>query len=87
MKLFEYQAKAAFAEAGIPVPRSALADGIEEVEKAVANVGAPCVVKAQVLRGGARQGGAYPVCGKRRPGLGKSRRSVQFAFRRAQGSG
>ncbi|MDR2820472.1 MAG: succinate--CoA ligase [Desulfovibrio sp.] len=57
MKLFEYQAKEAFAEAGIPVPVGALASGIDAVDEAVAVTGVPCVIKSQVLKGGRGKAG------------------------------
>ena len=57
MKLFEYQAKQAFADAGIPVPHGELATTMEEVAEAVHKVGLPCVLKSQVLRGGRGKAG------------------------------
>lgn len=55
MKLFEYQAKEAFAAAGIAVPRSVLAADEESVVSA--DVGWPRVLKSQVLRGGRGKAG------------------------------
>jgi succinyl-CoA synthetase beta subunit len=52
MKLFEYQAKDLFAKAGIPVPVSRLTENAEELDAAIDVSGLPCVLKAQVLRGG-----------------------------------
>ena len=57
MKLFEYQAKEVFNEFGIPVPNSILIEDINELEKAVNTVGFPCVLKAQLLRGGRGKAG------------------------------
>lgn len=57
MKLHEYQAKEAFAAAGIPVPRSALAEDAEGAARAAASLGFPCVLKSQVLRGGRGKAG------------------------------
>ena len=57
MKLFEYQAKDAFAERGIPVPRRRLCADAEEVVAAAAELGLPCAVKSQVLRGGRGKAG------------------------------
>lgn len=57
MKLFEYQAKQAFAEGGIPVPHGALAATVEEVAEAIKKIGVPCVLKSQVLRGGRGKAG------------------------------
>lgn len=57
MKLFEYQAKELFQEAGLAVPKSCVISSIEEAAKAAGEVGFPCVVKAQVLRGGRGKAG------------------------------
>ncbi len=57
MKLFEYQAKDLFEESGIPVPRRSLISDASEIDGAVEEVGFPCVVKAQVLRGGRGKAG------------------------------
>ena len=57
MKLFEFQAKEAFAENGIPVPKGIVATNIEEVKAAVKEAGLPCVVKSQVLAGGRGKAG------------------------------
>ncbi len=57
MKLFEFQAKEAFSQAGIAVPKAALAASVGEVRAAVAVVGAPCVLKSQVLSGGRGKAG------------------------------
>ncbi len=61
MKLFEYQAKEAFREAGIPVPESFLISRAEEISAAVNQVGLPCVVKSQVLQGGRGKAGLIKV--------------------------
>lgn len=57
MKLFEYQAKELFAEHGIPVPDSTLISCISELNKALEEIGLPCVLKAQVLQGGRGKAG------------------------------
>ena len=57
MKLFEYQAKALFAEAGIPVPKGQVVADSADVAEAAKETGTPCVVKAQVLRGGRGKAG------------------------------
>ena len=58
MKLFEYQAKEAFAAAGIPIPKGVMATASPgEVENAVKIVGTPCVIKSQVLQGGRGKAG------------------------------
>ena len=57
MKLFEYQAKELFEEAGIAVPRGRLVSDVAEVDGALEEVGLPCAIKAQVLRGGRGKAG------------------------------
>ncbi|MDP3176313.1 MAG: acetate--CoA ligase family protein, partial [Spirochaetaceae bacterium] len=57
MKLFEHQAKEAFAAAGIPVPRSSLATDADGATAAARDLGFPCVLKSQVLRGGRGKAG------------------------------
>lgn len=57
MKLFEFQAKDAFRQCGIPVPQGALIEGPEELPGAIGELGLPCVVKAQVLQGGRGKAG------------------------------
>lgn len=57
MKLFEFQAKEAFAGKGIPIPRGVVVTSKEEIAAAVKTVGAPCMIKAQVLRGGRGKAG------------------------------
>jgi succinyl-CoA synthetase beta subunit len=57
MKLFEYQAKELFEEAGIPVPEGKLVSSVSELDGAVEEVGVPCAIKAQVLQGGRGKAG------------------------------
>lgn len=57
MKLFEHQAKDLFREAGVPVPEGRLVGDVSEMDGAVEEVGLPCAVKAQVLRGGRGKAG------------------------------
>lgn len=57
MKCFEYQAKAVFKEAGIPIPNSVLIQSENELDAALDTIGAPCVVKSQVLSGGRGKAG------------------------------
>lgn len=57
MKLFEYQAKEAFAAEGIPIPRGLLCENANAVAEAATGLGFPCVVKSQVLRGGRGKAG------------------------------
>lgn len=61
MKLFEYQAKDVFKQAGIAVPNSVLAENMDEIDKAVDEIGFPCVLKSQVLRGGRGKAGLIKV--------------------------
>ncbi len=57
MKLFEYQAKELFKEAGIPIPRSALVKKRQEMAAALDAIGTPCMVKCQILSGGRGKAG------------------------------
>ena len=57
MKIHEYQAKAIFREAGIPVPREAAAVTPDEAGVEARKVGLPVIVKAQVLVGGRGKAG------------------------------
>jgi succinyl-CoA synthetase beta subunit len=57
VKLFEHQAKELFEEAGIAVPRGRLVSDASEVDDALEEVGLPCAIKAQVLRGGRGKAG------------------------------
>lgn len=61
MKLFEYQAKDVFKQYGIAVPNSKLVLKTDEVIKAVEEIGFPCVLKSQVLRGGRGKAGLIKV--------------------------
>ncbi|MCL2832519.1 MAG: acetate--CoA ligase family protein [Treponema sp.] len=61
MKLFEYQAKTIFAEAGIPVPVFSVIENIDGLDKALEVSGLPCAVKAQVLSGGRGKAGLIKI--------------------------
>jgi succinyl-CoA synthetase beta subunit len=61
MKLHEYQAKQAFADAGIPTPSSELATSTEEVVAAADRIGYPVAVKAQVQVGGRGKAGGIEI--------------------------
>ena len=61
MKLFEYQAKEAFRDKGLPTPKGVLVRGMDELDGAFAEVGFPCVLKSQVLRGGRGKAGLIKV--------------------------
>jgi succinyl-CoA synthetase beta subunit len=57
VKLFEYQAKDLFREAGIPVPEGSLVGEVSDLDGAIREVGVPCAIKAQVLQGGRGKAG------------------------------
>jgi succinyl-CoA synthetase beta subunit len=57
MKLYEYQAKEVFKEAGITIPNSVLITDESQLDEAIKNVGLPLVVKSQVLSGGRGKAG------------------------------
>jgi succinyl-CoA synthetase beta subunit len=61
MKLHEFQAKQAFADAGIPTPASELATSTEEVVAAADRIGYPVAVKAQVQVGGRGKAGGIEI--------------------------
>src|ERR1700759_4560557 len=62
MRFFEYEARAIWAKAGIPVPRHGFAKTPEEVRTIAAEIGGPVVIKSQVLTGGRIKagGGQFP---------------------------
>ncbi|MFX1245478.1 MAG: ADP-forming succinate--CoA ligase subunit beta [Promethearchaeota archaeon] len=57
MRLFEYEAKEAFRQVGIPLPPSGLANTPEEAAKITADLACPVVIKAQILAGGRGKAG------------------------------
>jgi succinyl-CoA synthetase beta subunit len=57
MKIHEYQAKQLFAQAGIPVPREAVAQTQFAAKTIAQELGLPVVIKAQVLVGGRGKAG------------------------------
>lgn len=63
MKLYEYQAKELFSEAGISVPKAVVVDldRQEDIMKQASAVDFPVVVKAQVLRGGRGKAGLIKI--------------------------
>jgi succinyl-CoA synthetase beta subunit len=62
MKIHEYQAKALFREAGIPVPAGAVATSVDEAVAAYASLGVElAVVKAQIHAGGRGKGGGVKL--------------------------
>ena len=73
MKLFEYQAKEAFATAGIPIPKGEMATVAPgEVENAINTIGTPCVIKSQVLQGGRGKAGLIQFAKTREEALKKA---------------
>jgi succinyl-CoA synthetase beta subunit len=61
MKLFEYQAKDVFRENNIKIPQSYLIDSVESLEDGLKEIGVPCALKSQVLRGGRGKAGLIPL--------------------------
>ena len=61
MKLFEYQAKELFRDAGIAIPEGRVIQNMDAMPEALDTVGLPCVLKAQVLRGGRGKAGLIRV--------------------------
>ena len=57
MRLFEYEAKDAFRQAGLPLPSSGVATTAEEAGKIAKDLGCPVVIKVQVLAGGRGKAG------------------------------
>jgi succinyl-CoA synthetase beta subunit len=57
MRLFEYEAKEAFRQAGIPLPPSGIATTPAEAAKVAKELACPVVIKAQVLSGGRGKAG------------------------------
>jgi succinyl-CoA synthetase beta subunit len=57
MKLYEYQAKEVFKEAGITIPKSLIIEKLDDLQFALDEVKTPCVVKSQVLSGGRGKAG------------------------------
>ena len=57
MKLQEYQAKALFRQAGIPIPASMLATNAVQVKRIASEIGCPVVLKAQILEPGRGKAG------------------------------
>ena len=61
MKLHEYQAKARFADAGIPTPVFHVASSKDDVLTAAADLGYPVAIKAQVKVGGRGKAGGIEL--------------------------
>jgi len=61
MRLFEYEAREIFVKYGIKVAPAVLVHSVDEALKAIAALGYPVVVKAQVLSGGRGKAGGVRV--------------------------
>lgn len=62
MKIHEYQAKALFSQAGIPVPKGGIAGNAAEAARVAETLGGyPVVVKAQIHAGGRGKGGGVKL--------------------------
>jgi succinyl-CoA synthetase beta subunit len=61
MDLLEYQGKQLLTRHGLPVPHGIHATSLEEATQAAADIGYPCVIKAQVLIGGRGKAGGIKV--------------------------
>ena len=61
MKIHEYQARALFAEVGMPVPMSKIAVSADEAWEIAGEFDKPVVVKAQVLAGGRGKAGGVTL--------------------------
>lgn len=57
MRLFEYEAKEAFRQAGLPIPKGRLAETADEAQKITTELAVPVVIKAQILAGGRGKAG------------------------------
>lgn len=61
MNLHEYQSKARFAEYGIPIPKGKVAHSPQQAYEIAKELGAPVVIKAQVLTGGRGKAGGVKL--------------------------
>lgn len=52
MRLYEFEGKQLFSEAGIPIPEGKVVSSVDEAAKAAEELGYPVVLKSQVLTGG-----------------------------------
>jgi succinyl-CoA synthetase beta subunit len=62
MKVHEYQARALLADAGVPVPQSAVVTSVADAVSSYEKIGAQVVVKAQVFAGGRGKAGFVKLC-------------------------
>src|SRR5436190_23966205 len=61
MDLLEYQGKQLLGRHDVPVPTGIHATSLEEATQAAADLGFPCVIKAQVLIGGRGKAGGIKI--------------------------
>ena len=61
MKVHEYQAKEIFKKYGIPTPKEKMCTSVDEVIAGSAELGLPCVIKAQVHVGGRGKAGGIKL--------------------------
>ena len=61
MKIHEYQAKELLRRFDVRVPRSIVAESVEEASAAASELGLPVVVKAQIHAGGRGKGGGVKL--------------------------
>ena len=57
MRLYEFEGKKLFSEAGIPIPEGKVVSSVDEAAKAAQELGYPVVLKSQVLTGGRGKAG------------------------------
>ena len=81
MKLFEFQAKEIFSNAGIPVPVSRVIENIGHLSEALSAVGLPCVLKSQVLSGGRGKAGLIKLVKT----VEEARKTTEELFARPEG--
>lgn len=79
MNLFEYQAKEAFREFGLDTPAGVLVKNPGELEAAFEKTGFPCVLKAQVLKGGRGKAGLIRKVADREQGMREARELFESA--------
>lgn len=78
MRLLEYQGKDLFRKYDIPVPPSAVVRNLQELDKAIAEVGLPLVVKSQVPAGGRERAGGVVTANTRDEARKVASRVMQF---------
>jgi succinyl-CoA synthetase beta subunit len=69
MKLYEYQVKELFKDAGIAIPKSQLIHRVEQASEAFEAIGFPCVIKSQVLSGGRGKAGLIQFVRDKQKGM------------------